>query len=201
MDVCGCYVGGAIGGAADYILKSEDLNDAIRASADGTDDEEVSYYISLMRSLSMRLNPSTIEFFYNEVHSRDRSGVVCLPSLLLALACACLCVCVADTSLGAVGKIAETRDAAVHRVGQIFCAQRIDGSHRCSHTDPQHFSRYAPSCVLSVPVCVVGGSRMWGLGCVQWRRARCWSIWGRPRSPILPRSIARWAACAIACRT
>jgi hypothetical protein len=56
---------------ADYIVSNANLNKVLRASADGTDDEEISYFVSLLRSFSMKLSPSTLQFFYDQVRLRS----------------------------------------------------------------------------------------------------------------------------------
>ena len=51
----------------DYILSNNHVNDLIVHKFDFSDDEILEYYISLLKTLSLKLNPSTVQFFFREV--------------------------------------------------------------------------------------------------------------------------------------
>jgi len=52
---------------ADYLLSNNHVNDVICHKFDFSDEEVMAYYISFLKTLSLRLNKHTIHFFYNEV--------------------------------------------------------------------------------------------------------------------------------------
>ena len=51
----------------DYLLSNNHVNDVICHKFDFSDEEVMAYYISFLKTLSLRLNEHTIHFFYNEV--------------------------------------------------------------------------------------------------------------------------------------
>ncbi|CAK8685130.1 unnamed protein product [Clavelina lepadiformis] len=53
-----------------YLLSNNHINDVICHKFDFSDEEVMAYYISFLKTLSLRLNEHTIHFFYNE-HSDD----------------------------------------------------------------------------------------------------------------------------------
>ena len=52
----------------DYILSNNAINDFIMHKFDFDDEEIVDFYISFLKSLSLRLNTNPIQLFYNEVN-------------------------------------------------------------------------------------------------------------------------------------
>ena len=52
---------------ADYLLSNNHVNSIIVHKFDFSDEEVMAYYISFLKTLSLKLNPHTIHFFYNEV--------------------------------------------------------------------------------------------------------------------------------------
>jgi len=51
----------------DYLLSNNHVNDIIVHKFDFTDEEITAYYISFLKTLSLKLNTHSINFFYNEV--------------------------------------------------------------------------------------------------------------------------------------
>lgn len=51
----------------DYMLSNNHVNEVICHKFDFSDEEVMAYYISFLKTLSLRLNKHTINFFYNEV--------------------------------------------------------------------------------------------------------------------------------------
>ncbi|PRP81025.1 hypothetical protein PROFUN_11177 [Planoprotostelium fungivorum] len=49
-----------------FILSNNHLNELITHKYDFSDDELLAYYISLLKTLSLKLNVSTLQFFYND---------------------------------------------------------------------------------------------------------------------------------------
>ena len=49
-----------------YMFSNNHINDLIVHKFDFSDEELLAYYISLMKSCSMKLDPDTVQFFYNE---------------------------------------------------------------------------------------------------------------------------------------
>lgn len=54
---------------ADYLLSNNHVNEVICHKFDFSDEEVLAYYISFLKTLSLKLNKHTIHFFYNEVSS------------------------------------------------------------------------------------------------------------------------------------
>jgi len=57
---------------ADYLLSNNYVNQIICHKFDFSDEEILAYYISFLKTLSLKLNKNTIHFFYNEVLERPR---------------------------------------------------------------------------------------------------------------------------------
>ena len=53
--------------STDYLLSNNHVNSIIVHKFDFSDEEVMAYYISFMKTLSLKLNTHTIHFFYNEV--------------------------------------------------------------------------------------------------------------------------------------
>lgn len=51
----------------DYLLSNNHVNSIIVHKFDFSDEEVMAYYISFLKTLSLKLNAHTIHFFYNEV--------------------------------------------------------------------------------------------------------------------------------------
>ena len=51
----------------DFILSNNAINEFIMHKFDFNDEEIVDFYISFLKSLSLRLNTNPIQLFYNEV--------------------------------------------------------------------------------------------------------------------------------------
>ena len=58
----------------DYILSNNAINDFIMHKFDFDDEEIVDFYISFLKSLSLRLNTNPIQLFYNEVKLKKNSS-------------------------------------------------------------------------------------------------------------------------------
>lgn len=54
---------------SDYLLSNNHVNSIIVHKFDFSDEEVMAYYISFLKTLSLKLNAHTIHFFYNEVNS------------------------------------------------------------------------------------------------------------------------------------
>jgi hypothetical protein len=67
---------------ADYLLSNNHVNSIIVHKFDFSDEEVMAYYISFLKTLSLKLNAHTIHFFYNEVRSSFRNSK-----------CSCICNC------------------------------------------------------------------------------------------------------------
>lgn len=52
----------------DYLLSNNHVNCIIVHKFDFSDEEVMAYYISFLKTLSLKLNVHTIHFFFNEVH-------------------------------------------------------------------------------------------------------------------------------------
>lgn len=52
---------------ADYLLSNNYVNSIIVHKFDFSDEEIMAYYISFLKTLSLKLNNHTVHFFYNEV--------------------------------------------------------------------------------------------------------------------------------------
>lgn len=52
---------------SDYLLSNNHVNSIIEHKFDFSDEEVMAYYISFLKTLSLKLNGQTIHFFYNEV--------------------------------------------------------------------------------------------------------------------------------------
>lgn len=53
----------------DYLLSNNHVNSIIVHKFDFSDEEIMAYYISFLKTLSLKLNNHTVHFFYNEVRS------------------------------------------------------------------------------------------------------------------------------------
>ena len=53
----------------DYLLSNNHVNCIIVHKFDFSDEEVMAYYISFLKTLSLKLNVHTIHFFFNEVKS------------------------------------------------------------------------------------------------------------------------------------
>lgn len=53
----------------DYLLSNNHVNSIIVHKFDFSDEEIMAYYISFLKTLSLKLNGHTIHFFYNDVNS------------------------------------------------------------------------------------------------------------------------------------
>lgn len=51
----------------DYLLSNNYVNSIIVHKFDFSDEEIMAYYISFLKTLSLKLNNHTVHFFYNEV--------------------------------------------------------------------------------------------------------------------------------------
>ena len=58
----------------DYLLSNNHVNSIIVHKFDFSDEEVMAYYISFLKTLSLKLNAHTIHFFYNEVRNSFRSN-------------------------------------------------------------------------------------------------------------------------------
>lgn len=52
---------------SDYLLSNNYVNSIIVHKFDFSDEEIMAYYISFLKTLSLKLNNHTVHFFYNEV--------------------------------------------------------------------------------------------------------------------------------------
>jgi hypothetical protein len=53
--------------SVDYLLSNNHVNNIIVHKFDFSDEEITAYYISFLKTLSLKLNTHSINFFYNEV--------------------------------------------------------------------------------------------------------------------------------------
>ena len=60
----------------DYLLSNNYVNSIIVHKFDFSDEEIMAYYISFLKTLSLKLNNHTVHFFYNEVSSRTEAYLV-----------------------------------------------------------------------------------------------------------------------------
>lgn len=72
---------------ADYLLSNNHVNSIIVHKFDFSDEEIMAYYISFLKTLSLKLNNHTVHFFYNEVRlwsgpGRFRRNILQLQSKL-----------------------------------------------------------------------------------------------------------------------
>jgi len=56
----------------DYLLSNNHVNNIILHKFDFSDEEITAYYISFLKTLSLKLNKHSIHFFYNEVCSKNK---------------------------------------------------------------------------------------------------------------------------------
>lgn len=59
---------------SDYLLSNNYVNSIIVHKFDFSDEEIMAYYISFLKTLSLKLNNHTVHFFYNEV-SGGKKGI------------------------------------------------------------------------------------------------------------------------------
>lgn len=64
--------------APDYLLSNNHVNSIIVHKFDFSDEEVMAYYISFLKTLSLKLNAHTIHFFYNEVNEVYMIGFFCV---------------------------------------------------------------------------------------------------------------------------
>ena len=55
-----------------YLLSNNHINGLIAAPFNPDEEELIAYYISFLKTLSLSLNPMTVQFFFNKV--RDGGG-------------------------------------------------------------------------------------------------------------------------------
>lgn len=60
---------------SDYLLSNNHVNSIIVHKFDVSDEEVMAYYISFLKTLSLKLNNHTIHFFYNEVSLKSYSHI------------------------------------------------------------------------------------------------------------------------------
>lgn len=58
----------------DYLLSNNYVNSIIVHKFDFSDEEIMAYYISFLKTLSLKLNNHTVHFFYNEVSNCQRGA-------------------------------------------------------------------------------------------------------------------------------
>lgn len=58
----------------DYLLSNNYVNSIIVHKFDFSDEEIMAYYISFLKTLSLKLNKHTVHFFYNEVSGEPPAG-------------------------------------------------------------------------------------------------------------------------------
>lgn len=56
---------------SDYLLSNNYVNSIIVHKFDFSDEEIMAYYISFLKTLSLKLNNHTVHFFYNEVSEEE----------------------------------------------------------------------------------------------------------------------------------
>ena len=56
---------------SDYLLSNNHVNSIIVHKFDFSDEEIMAYYISFLKTLSLKLNNHTVHFFYNEVRTQE----------------------------------------------------------------------------------------------------------------------------------
>lgn len=59
---------------SDYLLSNNHVNSIIVHKFDFSDEEIMAYYISFLKTLSLKLNNHTVHFFYNEVRPYTDGG-------------------------------------------------------------------------------------------------------------------------------
>lgn len=59
----------------DYLLSNNHVNSIIVHKFDFSDEEIMAYYISFLKTLSLKLNNHTVHFFYNEVRPQNSGDV------------------------------------------------------------------------------------------------------------------------------
>lgn len=65
----------------DYLLSNNYVNSIIVHKFDFSDEEIMAYYISFLKTLSLKLNNHTVHFFYNEVSGEQQvHGVQLVPT-------------------------------------------------------------------------------------------------------------------------
>ena len=57
----------------DYLLSNNHVNNIILHKFDFSDEEITAYYISVLKTLSLKLNKHSINFFYNEVNRETKT--------------------------------------------------------------------------------------------------------------------------------
>lgn len=53
-----------------YLLSNNHINDLIMIRFDFGDEEVIAYYISFLKTLSLKLNRNTLQFFFNQAEGR-----------------------------------------------------------------------------------------------------------------------------------
>lgn len=54
----------------DYLLSNNHVNSILTHPFDFKNEECLAYYVSFLKTLSFKLNPNTVHFFFNEVRRR-----------------------------------------------------------------------------------------------------------------------------------
>lgn len=61
----------------DYLLSNNHVNSILTHPFDFKNEECLAYYVSFLKTLSFKLNPNTVHFFFNEVRRRG-DATLCL---------------------------------------------------------------------------------------------------------------------------
>lgn len=71
------YLSSPLLSSPDYLLSNNHVNSIIVHKFDFSDEEIMAYYISFLKTLSLKLNNHTVHFFYNEVRPQRGEGRWC----------------------------------------------------------------------------------------------------------------------------
>lgn len=70
------------------MLSNNHVNSIIVHKFDFSDEEVMAYYISFLKTLSLKLNAHTVHFFYNEVRTQQfftlSSNLTCVGSIVVS---------------------------------------------------------------------------------------------------------------------
>lgn len=111
----------------DYLLSNNHVNNIIVHKFDFSDEEVTAYYISFLKTLSLKLNGQSINFFYNEVN-------ICLKSIDVLRNMNCSFVIISFS--------AKQWISTLRRSNQILQSFRNDGSNRCSNFNFECLQRF-----------------------------------------------------------
>nr|XP_002127555.2 protein CLEC16A-like isoform X1 [Ciona intestinalis] len=130
-----------------YLLSNNHINEVICHKFDFSDEEVMAYYISFLKTLSLRLNEHTIHFFYNE-HTDDFALYTEAikffnhPESMVRIAVRTLTLNVYKVNDGAMLRFIRDKTAAPYFSNLVwFIAEHVREVDNCVHNNANHQHR------------------------------------------------------------